>query len=167
MDEHHWCTVLPSLAGHLSGPAHCCNRSLLLVEVKPALVLLQWSEECLYLQTEPNFNVPFTSLKFTSSVLRVFAQNTATLIVPVKQKQSLLFQKREGGRRESPPEEGVIGVIGVAMMPLALSAAICCICTAATVATGDKYADWATSACCWTSCGSGTEDEQARVAGRG
>lgn len=47
----------------------------------------------------------------------------------------------------------MIGVMGVAMIPLALSAAICCICTAATVATGDKYADWATRACCWTSCG--------------
>lgn len=46
----------------------------------------------------------------------------------------------------------MIGVMGVAMIPLALSAAICCICTAATVATGDKYADWATRACCWTSC---------------
>lgn len=45
-----------------------------------------------------------------------------------------------------------MGVMGVAMIPLALSAAICCICTAATVATGDKYADWATRACCWTSC---------------
>lgn len=67
--------------------------------------------------------------------------------------------------RESPPEEGVIGVRGVAMMPLALSAAICCICTAATVATGDKYADWATRACCWTSCAAGTEDSQAREAG--
>ena len=48
------------------------------------------------------------------------------------------------------PDEGVMGVMGVAMIPLALRAAICCICTAATVATGDKYADWATRACCWT-----------------
>lgn len=68
---------------------------------------------------------------------------------------------------DSSPEEGVIGVMGVAMMPLALSAAICCICTAATVATGDKYADWATRACCWTSCAAATEDRQAREAGRG
>lgn len=45
-----------------------------------------------------------------------------------------------------------MGVMGVAMMPLALRAAICCICTAATVATGDKYADCATRACCWTNC---------------
>ena len=56
------------------------------------------------------------------------------------------------------PEEGVIdasgvpsGVpIGVAMMLLGLRAASCCICKEATVATGDKYADWATRACCWT-----------------
>ena len=52
----------------------------------------------------------------------------------------------------SLPDDDVIGVMGVAMIPLALSAAICCIWTAATVATGDKYADWATRACCWTSC---------------
>lgn len=45
-----------------------------------------------------------------------------------------------------------MGVMGVAIIPLALSAAICCIWTAATVATGDRYADWATRACCWTSC---------------
>lgn len=69
--------------------------------------------------------------------------------------------------RENSPEEGVIGVMGVAMMPLALSAAICCICTAATVATGDKYADWATRACCWTSCTAAAEDRQAREAGSG
>lgn len=49
------------------------------------------------------------------------------------------------------PEEGVIEAMGVAMMLLGLRAANCCICTAATVATGDKYADWATKACCWTS----------------
>lgn len=53
-----------------------------------------------------------------------------------------------------------MGVMGVAMIPLALSAAICCICTAATVATGDKYADWATRACCWTSCGQGRKKRQ-------
>lgn len=58
------------------------------------------------------------------------------------------------------PEDGVMGVMGVAMIPLALSAAICCICTAATVATGDKYADWATRACCWTSCGRGREGKK-------
>lgn len=49
------------------------------------------------------------------------------------------------------PEEGVMEAIGVAMMLLGLRAANCCICTAATVATGDRYADWATNACCWTS----------------
>lgn len=49
-----------------------------------------------------------------------------------------------------------MGVMGVAMIPLALRAAICCICTAATVATGDRYADWATRACCWTSCREGS-----------
>lgn len=49
------------------------------------------------------------------------------------------------------PEEGAIDAMGVAMMLLGLSAASCCICTAATVATGDRYADWATKACCWTS----------------
>lgn len=58
------------------------------------------------------------------------------------------------------PEDGVMGVMGVAMIPLALSAAICCICTAATVATGDKYADWATRACCWTSCKQGRKQRQ-------
>lgn len=62
------------------------------------------------------------------------------------------------------PEDGVMGVMGVAMIPLALSAAICCICTAATVATGDKYADWATRACCWTSCRQGRKHT---VRGRG
>lgn len=55
-------------------------------------------------------------------------------------------------KHRSVPEDGVMGVMGVAIIPLALSAAICCICTAATVATGDRYADWATRACCWTSC---------------
>lgn len=53
-----------------------------------------------------------------------------------------------------------MGVMGVAMIPLALSAAICCICTAATVATGDKYADWATRACCWTSCRQGRKQKR-------
>lgn len=53
-----------------------------------------------------------------------------------------------------------MGVMGVAMIPLALSAAICCICTAATVATGDKYADWATRACCWTSCRQGRKQRE-------
>lgn len=57
-----------------------------------------------------------------------------------------------------------MGVMGVAIIPLALSAAICCICTAATVATGDRYADWATRACCWTSCRHGRE---AKRQGRG
>lgn len=60
----------------------------------------------------------------------------------------------------SLPEDGVMGVMGVAMIPLALSAAICCICTAATVATGDKYADWATRACCWTSCRQGRKQKR-------
>lgn len=57
-----------------------------------------------------------------------------------------------------------MGVMGVAIIPLALSAAICCICTAATVATGDRYADWATRACCWTSCRS---EGEAKHKGRG
>lgn len=56
-----------------------------------------------------------------------------------------------------------MGVMGVAIIPLALSAAICCICTAATVATGDRYADWATRACCWTSC---RYDREAKHEGR-
>lgn len=64
----------------------------------------------------------------------------------------------------SIPEDGVMGVMGVAIIPLALSAAICCICTAATVATGDRYADWATRACCWTSC---RYEREAQHEGRG
>lgn len=63
----------------------------------------------------------------------------------------------------SIPEDGVMGVMGVAIIPLALSAAICCICTAATVATGDRYADWATRACCWTSCRYQRGGEKART----
>ena len=60
-----------------------------------------------------------------------------------------------------------MGVMGVAMIPLALRAAICCICTAATVATGDKYADWATRACCWTNWRGQSEPEQERPGGGG
>lgn len=99
MDEHHLYIVLLSPAGHLSGLAHCCNRSLLLVEVKPAPVLLQWSVECLYLQTEPNLNVIFTLLHFTSPVLHNY---TATLKQLRSNKNDHCSTKWEREREREP-----------------------------------------------------------------
>lgn len=130
MGEHHWCIVLLLLVVHWWGLARCCNHSLRLEQGLLAQVWPRWLGECLYLQIRVTLHHCYPSTINRYKKLAVY---------PVTEFLRI-------------PEDGVMGVMGVAIIPLALSAAICCICTAATVATGDRYADWATRACCWTSC---------------
>lgn len=124
MDGHHWCKGFQRQTGHWAVRQPECNCWPRWAEEGQTKAWQRWLAECSYLQQK----------------------NKSRMIKP--KWESSIWTWICGFYS---PEEGVMEAMGVAMMLLGLRAANCCICTAATVATGDRYADWATNACCWTS----------------